>query len=39
MNKVCHIVGGGDFFGIRSVGEGDLLSPPIRALGIFKTSA
>lgn len=25
MNKVCHIVGGGDFFGIRSVGEGDFI--------------
>lgn len=25
MNKVCHIVGGGDFFGIRSVGEDDFI--------------
>lgn len=25
MNKVCHIVGGGDFFGIRPTGEGDFI--------------
>lgn len=25
MIKVCHIVGGGDFFGIRPTGEGDFI--------------
>ena len=25
MSKVCHIVGGGDFFGIRPTGEGDFI--------------
>lgn len=39
MNKVCHIVGGGDFFGIRSVGEDDFIIAADKALGIFKTSA
>ena len=39
MSKVCHIVGGGDFFGIRPTGEGDfIIALPIKVCCIFRIS-
>lgn len=38
MNKVCHIVGGGDFFGIRPTGRVISSLLPIKACCIFRIS-
>ena len=39
MSKVCHIVGGGDFFGIRPTGEGDFIIAADKVCCIFRISA